>query len=291
MESSTRRTRASASSPTSSPTCARSSSSARSSRRIRSSASSSERRDCTLARSSSIACRCDASCSSTRCRRGAIVGLHALEHVPRRRVAPRIERGEPTFVPATLVEQRRHFVQRAVRIASSGIPRAACDSAATSLALNSFTLPSVRAASNDLRGVFETFHALVRDVERRAERRGAVVRHQKRVMIVEYSSKLSANASVPGVTYGTSGTAPICKITSGRTGAIERLTGHREARRDRWMRVDDRAHIRTTVDRSADAYASSVDGRAVALEHSSRRDRRSTRSSRRRRRPSTRPRA
>ena len=68
-----------------------------------------------------------------------VVCLHAFEDVHRRRFAPRVERGEPTLVAATLLEQRPDFVQRAVRIGHRDSSRG-WRSAATSPALNSFNL-------------------------------------------------------------------------------------------------------------------------------------------------------
>ena len=218
----------SASSPVNSPTCSRSSSSARSSRRSRSSAASSETRDWTFARSL-------LDCVAVR---RQLLGdtLQAAHDSPRARartharasITPRIERDEPSFVAATLVEQRRNFIQRAVRIGHRRFLARPAERG--DIARAQFVHPTKRARRKQYpRGVLQAFHALVRDVERRAQRRRAMIGHEKRVTPVEVRLAKSANASVPGVMYAHKRNVAHLQNNFRENRRYERFTGDREA--------------------------------------------------------------
>src|SRR5262245_38788616 len=78
-----------------------------------------------------------------------VVRFDTLEHMPGRRVASRIERGEPLLIPPTLLDERGYLVQRAIGVIhrrSSCLPPPAPRNRFASEPVNSFTRPTVRAA-------------------------------------------------------------------------------------------------------------------------------------------------
>jgi hypothetical protein len=95
--------------------------------------------------------------------------------------------------------------------------------------------------------VLQTFHSLMRRLERRRDRGSSVVRHQKTIMfrqerLESIGQRVTPRRGVRNQRYFTK-----LQDNFRQHGRHERLSRHRESRGGGRMRVDDRANVGTTL--------------------------------------------